>query len=409
MTEAMFFPEHARVQVVPFTRQQGREEVIIGRPDGGAFLAVPPEATQLLDDLANGLTVAETSARYLARHGETPDLQDFLELLARKGFVQPPAGSAPTFSPQAVPRAHFEWIPAWFARAVFGRLALALYAVVIGVAALAVIHDSSLLPTRQALYFERHHTVKILIVVALSFVTLFFHELGHLLAARAVGVSARMGIGHRLWILVAETDLTGLWALPKGARYLPFLAGPLVDCVCAAAVLLVLAAERQAWLGLDPSARELLRALLFSYWLQLFWQVFFFVRTDLYYVLATAFDCKNLLGDTEAYLRTLMARLRRTTPQGVHQIPPREQRLIRAYAFFWVLGRAAAFSLMFTLTLPLTLAYVRKVSSVFSAGFAADRAAWLDAAVLLVFSLSLTFAGFALWLRSLVRNWRTAS
>ena len=58
---------------------------------------------------------------------------------------------------------------------------------------------------------------------------IFVHELAHLIAARAVGVNSRMGISHRLWYLVAETDLTGLWSVTRNQRYLPMLAGMIVD------------------------------------------------------------------------------------------------------------------------------------------------------------------------------------
>lgn len=41
------------------------------------------------------------------------------------------------------------------------------------------------------------------------------HELCHWLAARAEGVKARVRIDRRLYMLVFETDLTGLWGLPR--------------------------------------------------------------------------------------------------------------------------------------------------------------------------------------------------
>jgi hypothetical protein len=50
-----------------------------------------------------------------------------------------------------------------------------------------------------------------LLVMVIGYATVFLHEMAHLVAARgAVGVSSRLGISHRLWYLVAETDMTGV-------------------------------------------------------------------------------------------------------------------------------------------------------------------------------------------------------
>lgn len=406
------FGDDQRVAVQVFSRQQGGEEVIIGRADAGVFLALPPEAVQVLDDLAAGRTVGEARELYRQRHGETPDLGEFLELLAGKGFVRARAadavgGEASTATASGpVRKYHFENLPAWVARAFFGPVALALYALVIAAAAVAAALDPSLVPGRMALYFEHYRTPKLLAVIGFSVVTLFVHEMAHLLAARAVGVKARMGIGHRLWILVAETDLTGLWAVPKRQRYLPLLAGPLSDLVSGALLLLLLGAARHGLLHLPALAVELLRAVFFSYVLQFSWQFLMFVRTDFYYVVAAAFDCKNLMGDTEVFLRNLAARVVERPPVDQSHIPAGERRVIRLYSLVWLAGRALAFAFLFMVALPLSVVYVVDVSAVLRAGLAAGPVAYVDTLLLTTFTLTLYAAGMVLWLRSLSRRWR---
>ncbi len=295
----------------------------------------------VLDDLARGDSVGEARARYLQRHGEDPDLEDFLQLLTERGFVRPrqageTAEPAVFPSPRPVARTHFDNVPTWVAKLFFGPWTLAIYAVIIAAGIYTVVRDPSIFPGRRALYFERYPTVKILGVVAFSFVTLFLHEMSHLLAARAAGVKARLGISNRLWVVVAETDLTGLWAIPQKFRYLPLLAGPLTDLVTGALLLLALAAAKAGQLALSPLSVEMMRAIFFAYVMQFTWQFFFFVRTDFYYALTTAFDCKNLLGDAENLLKNKVAPLLRKLPswsflpawqyQDQSHISPREQR-----------------------------------------------------------------------------------
>lgn len=412
MSIATAFSDPARVEVHPFSRQRDGDEIVIGRADTGVFLALPAETVEILDDLSAGKTVGEARERYRQRHDETPDLSEFLEALAAKGFVTEAGGSGPgaaAVPSPAVPQMkkfHFENVPQWLARAMFSKAALLLYFAVIGSALWVGISDPSLVPGRSALIFDRFHTFKILGVVLFSVVTLFVHEMGHLLAARALGVGARLGIGHRLWILVAETDLTGLWSVPRRRRYLPLVAGPLLDLVSGSLIVLTLYADREGLLTLTPLAEEMIRAIFFAYFIQVFWQLFFFLRTDFYYVFANAFQCKSLMQDTENLLSNLVARWRRSQPpHDQSHIPPAERRVIRGYAVVWVLGRAAALVLFVTVTIPVTVAYFYKVYDALQAGFDADWVAFLDSLLLVTFSVVAYAAGMALWLRSLSRKW----
>ncbi|HEV2853707.1 MAG TPA: hypothetical protein VHC97_12965 [Thermoanaerobaculia bacterium] len=413
MTTVAPFTEESRVAVFPFSRQDGgEEEVVVGRPEAGVFLALPRDAVEVLDDLAAGRTVAEARDLYHQRHGETPDLAEFLELLAEKGFVRPrddePGAAETGFLPQVpVRKYHFENLPEGVARFFFGRAALCVYALVIASGLWVALRHPSLVPGRGSLYFERFRTPKILTVIGFSFVTLFFHEMSHLLAARATGVKSRLGISHRLWMLVAETDLTGLWAVAKRRRYLPLLAGPLTDLATSSAILLCLEAQSRGWIGLPPLAVELLRAVFFAYVLQLVWQLFFFLRTDLYYVIATWFDCKNLLGDTETFLKNRLARIVPSI-QTVDQsyIPASERRMIRVYAVVWLLGRAVALFLLFSVTLPLTFTYLTNIVKALSGGWQADTVAFLDALTMMILSTALFAVGMGLWMRSLIRQWK---
>src|SRR5262245_61432693 len=199
------------VQVYPFTRQQEGDEVVIGRPETGTFLALPSEAVELLDRLAEGRRLGEVEAEYERIHGLRPDLADLLAVLESKGLVGPGAsatGGDTTVAGLPKPvRYHFGNIPQSVARVFFGPAALALYLGTIGVALALLIREPHLVPDRYSLYFADHKTLKLLLVVLVSYGSLFVHEFCHLLAARAVGVKSRFGISHRLWVLVAETDL----------------------------------------------------------------------------------------------------------------------------------------------------------------------------------------------------------
>jgi hypothetical protein len=410
------YPATSTFVTAPFTRQEDGDEVIIGLPAEGIFLALSPDAVELIDQLRDGKTLGEAEAFYTAKYGEVPDSEELIQALEQRGFLcdatraaAAKASAAGTPQQAAPVRYHFAGFPQSLAQRLCGPWALAAYGLLIVLAITALFLQPSILPRWSSLVVSRNMTATLLVLSVLSYGMLFLHEMAHLIAARAVGVSCRMGISHRLWFLVAETEMTGLWAIPRRQRYLPFLAGPILDLVLAALLLLALFAGAQGWVQLPPYGQWLLRASLIMLAFRLLWQFHFFLRTDFYCVFVTLFGCKNLMGDTEAFLRHQVRGLLRRPRQGadpLEAVPARERRVIRAYAVFWVLGRAVAFSVLVGVQLPVVAAYVRSIAGILSSsGNPFYRV--VDAVVLSTLGLGTLGVGVFLWLRSLLRD-RTA-
>jgi putative peptide zinc metalloprotease protein len=406
------YTQETQVAVYPFTRQAEGGEIVIGRVDTGVFLALPPDAVELLDSLAAGETVGRAQEIYREKYGETPEMAELLEFLQSKGFVRPAGAASPV--PDPVPaepqqrRYHFSNIPQSFARVLFGPAGLTVAAVVVALAAVAVFRAPVIFPGRGAIVFTHDKTLMMLCLVLLGYATVFLHEMGHLVAARALGVSSRLGIGRRMWMLVAETDLTGLWSVPKQQRYLPMLAGPIVDVTSAAAMLLVLFAAYQKWISLKIPVLELLTAMCFVYMMRLIWQCFFFVRTDFYYVIANLFGCKSLMQDTQVYMQNRILRLVSSPRPQVDQshLPGREQQVIRAYAWIWVLGRAVALTSLLFITIPVMYQYLVSSSKGLLAGFSAGYYAFFDALFIFTFVLLPIAIGLGWWIGSMVKRSR---
>jgi hypothetical protein len=403
------------ISIQPFTRQAEGEDVIIGRVETGLFLAVPSEAVEVLDDLALGKTVGEAEDLYRQRHGETPDLEEFLSVLETKGIVKPvlqgdDGGAATATSSEQRPRVryHFSNFPHRLAQRLFSLPVLAGCFALIILALAAAIQDPSLVPRPRDLYFPDRRALTWTILVAISYLTIFVHELGHLIAARALAINSRMGISHRLWYIVAETDLTGLWAVPKRKRYLPMLAGVLIDAVSGSLLLLLLFAREQQWLILSTLAVRLVRAMMFTYLMRILWQFFLFIRTDLYYVVASFLNCRNLLKDTEGFLRNQLARIFPfIRPVDQSAIPESERRVIRAYSVLWVAGRIFSITMLLGVTLPLAGLYLRNLSTTFKNGYRASPSDFVDAFLLAAYFFIPLIAGITLWLGGLIRRERT--
>jgi putative peptide zinc metalloprotease protein len=419
------------VTVHPFTRQVEDDEVVIGHLDTAIFLVLPTDAVEILDDLAKGRSIGEVQSIYGEKYGEIPDLEDLLSILEAKGFVQPlnPEKiweSKPGHSPDQISslnsndghlnshpaiiqrltkpspvRYHFEYFPQSVARKIFSRAGMLIWSSIVGLALIAIVAKPSLLPNWEAYFFKDHATLMILALMGLDCVTLFLHEMAHLVAARSLGVSCRMGISHRMWMLVAETDMTGIWSVPRQKRYLPFLAGVLLDVVCAAILVLIFFADLQGWILLPPVVFQLGRALLLNYFLGLLWQCYFFLRTDFYYIIATFLKCKNLMKDTEVFLWNKLGRLIHSIRQvDQSHIPRRERRVIAGYSLLWLIGRTAALGSFCFIILPVTWHYFIKLSGVLSAGYFANPSAFIDALLMIMMVCIPQSLGLWLWFQS---------
>jgi hypothetical protein len=401
--QAADFSSDARVAVRPFVEYREGESVTIGDPGRGVFVSIPVEGVEILRMLGAGQTVGEAACSFARAHGETADMDDFLAALAAQGFLTrwddaagPPAPTTP--KAPAVGRRRVA-----LGRRVFGVPALAGYGAVVGVGVALVASDPGVIPGPKVLVFHQHVAAMLAALVAIRLVAVLVHEIGHMLAAWACGVPARIRAGHRLWFLVAETDMTGVWLAPKRSRYLAFLAGAIIDAVSAAVLIAVVWANRRGWVALSPLFAQFARAVLFEYLLGLLWQCCVFMRTDFYYVLATALDCKRLLADTEDLARNWLARRRGRRP-AIDQsaIPSAEMRGIHAYLAIWLGGRLLALASLALVTLPVLAGYVTQVTN--TATGANPHNNTIDILTIAAIGLAFQGGGLLTWIISLYRK-----
>jgi putative peptide zinc metalloprotease protein len=402
------------ITVLPFTQQREGADIIIGRVETGVFLAVPPEAVEILDDLSKGQTIGAVTDSYQRKHGEVPDLEDLLNFLESKGIVSTvPLETLDSDSSRHLPqtpevRYHFSNFPVLVAQRLFSTATLLTCLIIVLVTAFLCIKHPALFPRARDLYFPDHRAISWLLLITAGYTTVFIHELAHLVAARAMGVNSRLAISHRLWYLVAETDLTGLWSVPKQQRYLPMLAGVIVDTASGCLLLLAVYVNASYWTVLSVIVVRVMRAMAFTYLMRIAWQCFLFVRTDFYYVIAALFNCRSLMRDTQLYLRNHLSRLiPRIGKVDQSSIPPSERRVISVYAVLWIAGRLWAIALLCMVTIPVGILYVRSFADAFRTGFTANPSNFLDVTVVATYFIVPTIAGFALWFRSMLRQERT--
>ena len=322
------------VSLYPLTFVAETDGVMIGRPGTDSYAVFPEDGAELLLRLSNGTPPATAASWYEEKYGETVDMADFLDTLKELGFLrgvedEPDAIPAPVRF-QRLGRLVFSW-PAWLC-----------YIALCAGAIISIVHNGSLLPTPGKIFFTRSLVLVELCIIFGQLPFMLLHEGFHTLAGRRLGIPSQLGVGRRLYYLVFETTLNGLLGVPKRKRYLPFLAGMVSDLLVLSTLVLIAAASRSVP-GIPAIVSRFALALAFATVLRLVWQFYLFLRTDLYYVFATALGCVNLHAATRAHLLNRLYRLLRMNGRIIDedQWSERDRAVARWYAPFAAAGVVA--------------------------------------------------------------------
>ncbi|MGE5156217.1 MAG: hypothetical protein ACM3JP_01835, partial [Betaproteobacteria bacterium] len=341
-------------------REARADEYVIGRVDTGEFIAVPLIAGDVVELLAAGLTVDEVHDRIRADTGRDIDVAGFADDLIGLGFVSSVDGRAILSPPPPRPTwprlrpGHVRWLLSW--------PAAALPALVIVAGALAVAGHPRLLPTYADLLWTTHTSAVLAGNALLGWAIIAAHEVAHLATARSAGVPGRMSLGTRLQFLVAQTDVSGIWAAPRRQRLIVYLAGPTVNLVVAAVAIMARAAAPPGT-GVDRVAADLAMLAL----VLIAPQFLLFMRTDLYFVLQDLTGCRNLYADGSAQIRWWARRARTrlrpgrrdanpTGPDPSAGLAPGERRAVRLYAWLLAIGTTVCLAVAAGVSLPFAVA-----------------------------------------------------
>jgi putative peptide zinc metalloprotease protein len=338
----------------------GPDDYVIG--NGETFVHVPAVGAAVVAALDGTRSVGEVRERVRAEQGVDVDVAAFIGGLHGAGLLRR-SERPPNVWDRIRPR-HVAWF--------FSRPADAVLVLLTGCALAAVVTEPRARPGLSSLVWADSLSFT-LAFAAGSWILVFLHELGHIAAARSLGVRAELSLGTRLQFLVVQTRITGVWGVPRRARYRAYLAGMRVDWVLACVSACVLWATESA----------LARLVMVICLSQVVWQFLFFMRTDVYYAFANASGNKNLMADAQAYLRGKGAR----------------RRSVRVYAWFLVVGRVLGLAFFAFYTVPITLAVCRQAVAELAAG-----SVWQPVATLVVIGV-----GWALYLAILARRfvrWR---
>lgn len=386
--------EH-RIHFHPLTLLPEGADVVVGRTDIDSYAVFPADGAALLEELRSGRGPVDAAEWYFRTYGESVDIDEFLDTLRELNFLADQDAADDDREPvrwQRLGLALFS-TPAWLC-----------YAALIAVGIGAACADPRLLPHRHHVFFSHY----LLVVEAVLFfgqlpLTLL-HESFHVLAGRRLGLRSHVRIGRRLYFLVFETVIDGLVVVPKRHRYLPMLAGMLADVLAMAALTTV------AWLTTTPDgafslAGRICLALVFTSVLRLVWQFYFFLRTDIYYLVTSVLGCVDLHTVSGQLLRNTVHRWTGRTDRLVDesQWHPRDRQVARWYAPLHAVGYTAMLTVFTLVMIPLGWRFLSGAFHTIFSG-TANVASFVDASVLLTLNLGQLATALVMFVKERKQN-----
>jgi hypothetical protein len=370
----------------PLSVVEEGDDVLVGDPETGRFVSLPPVGGLVIRAFQRGATVEEARHEATAFAGQSVDMDAFVAALHELGFVANGAettGTEDAHTPErtAAIQGH-RWLRGprpELVRPLFGRVAWCAYATVALFNVGCLLLRPELRPEQRDAFALENVGLSALLLIPCTTLVLALHESWHWLAARNAGVAARFGIDRRMVFLVFETDLSQLWSVPQRQRYGPVLAGLAIDSVVLSFLLSArLAAEEGIW-SPPRLILRLLGAWAFVQLATMLWQCMVFLRTDLYALLVVATGCRNLWRVKSLLLRRALGRLTADEADELTAASPRDISLGRWFRWVWLGGfvLVAAWSLVFFL--PVQVRILEWIWDGLAEG-PADGAFWFTAA-----------------------------
>jgi putative peptide zinc metalloprotease protein len=165
----------------------------------------------------------------------------------------------------------------------------------------------------------------ILVWIVIGGILVLIHEMGHIFAIRGYGQPTKIEIGHRLFMVVLETDLSLGWKLPLKERISLYLSG-----LCFDNIILFFALIAQILLpGSSGIFQSIMAFVVLDVVIRFIYQCCVYMKTDLYYVLENLTGCHNLMENAKGIIFKRKQQL--TIFEG-------EKRTIYLYSVFYLLG-----------------------------------------------------------------------
>ncbi|MBT2726699.1 hypothetical protein J7E63_07080 [Bacillus sp. ISL-75] len=330
------------LSLVPINVHRDKKNYIVEDNASGDFYEMPVVCIEAIKMINNGLKLEEIEKFLIEKYpNEEIDLINFAEQLLELKLVAKINGANidSEIKKEKNISLGFLWISPKIGNFFFNKYSYPLYIVLFVLNILLFIMNPTLFPQHEDIFVFDVMVLNVFLWMTFTFLLVLIHEFGHILAMRAHNLPTKVNVGHRLFFVVLETDMSSVWKLAPKDRNILFLAG-----ICFDTVLLFMAL---IYLFMFPNGPELVIGLMslavFDIVLRIIFQCCFYMKTDLYFVFENMSGCYNLM---ENALQTILKRLPFLKIKMQEDVVfSGERKTIFIYSIFYLLGIAVTIAL----------------------------------------------------------------
>lgn len=318
------------VSLYPLKVRKDKQYYIVEDEGTGEFYEMSEVCISAIELIKQRKRLSEIELLLFSDHpNEDINLLDFVNQLLQLNLVAELDGEKFKRESVTIEQPGFNWLPENLGRLFFNSTSSQIYLSLLIVSMGLMIYNPNLFPHYSDLFAFDLLLQNIVTWLVITFVLVLLHEFGHVLAVRSEGLPAKIEIGHRLFLVVLETDMSQVWKLPAEKRNKLYLAGMYFD-----SVVLFFALLAQMFTSEGSLIMGLFKLVVLDTFIRLVYQAAVFMKTDLYYVIENKTGCYNLMENGRNFLARWLPFLR--VPQT--ETFDGEERLVRTYAGFYLAG-----------------------------------------------------------------------
>ncbi|MEB1809623.1 MAG: peptidase [Bacillaceae bacterium] len=344
-----------KLTLQPLTIRKDKKHYIVEEVTSGEFYEMPQVCIDAIERINEGISLEQIELELKVRYPEELiDMVDFAEQLLELQLIKEVDGV--TFEVEQVRSSDsgFTWIPSIVGRFFFNRFSNKWYVVLLAINVLFFIVNPQLFPSYKDIFLFETVMPSLLLWMGVSLVLVLIHELGHILAVRSYDLPAKLGVGHRLFFVVFETDLTPAWKLAPKQRNILYFGG-----LCFDQLMLFIALSLQLFFDVSHGLIVgILGLVVLDIFIRTIYQCCFYMKTDLYYVFENCTGCYNVMENGRKLLSRWVPWIK--SPSATETFAG-EERTVKLYSIFYVTGILLTCSLFLFYFIPQTIYAYSKI------------------------------------------------
>jgi putative peptide zinc metalloprotease protein len=344
------------LKLIPIEIREEKKHYIVENINSGEYFEMPKICIDAIT-LINNRELLSSIEQYLRGKypNEEVDLIDFAEQLLQLHLIAEIDGVKVTVPEKKKEHVGFHWISPKLGRFLFNNRTMLLYVGLFIINIVLLVSHPSFFPHYKDIFIFNYMILNIITWLLVTFCTVLIHEFGHILAMRANNLPTRLELGHRLILVVLETDMSSVWKLPSKNRNVLYLAGLCFDMV----ILFFALVSQVIFTNGSGIFLSIMSLVVLDTFIRLVYQCCIYMKTDLYYVFENVTGCYNLMENAQQMIKRWFPFL--TSQKTEEVVFEGERRMIFTYSIFYFIGVVLTLSLYVVFYVPQLLFAVKRV------------------------------------------------